>query len=118
MPSHLRADNRDDRDEPFLPYGRHSVDAQDIEAVVEVLRSDWLTTGPKVAEFEQAFARAVGARQAVAVSSGTAALHAAMHAAGVRAGDEVIVPAMSDDHVDRVATSLFDALSDGSASAA
>jgi len=95
VPSHRRADIRYGRDEPFLPYGRHSIDAHDIEAVVEVLNSDWLTTGPKVAEFEQRFAHVVGARQAVAVSSGTAALHAAMHAAGVRAGDEVIVPAMT-----------------------
>src|SRR5271165_534061 len=74
----------------FLPYGRQSVDEADIQAVVEVLRSDWLTTGPKVAEFEQAFATCVGAAHAVSFSSGTAALHAAAFAAGLKAGDEAI----------------------------
>jgi perosamine synthetase len=78
-----------------LPYGRQSIDDDDIAAVVEVLRSDWLTTGPKVAEFEHAFAAFVGAREAVAVSSGTAALHTALAALGIRPGDEVIVPAMT-----------------------
>ncbi len=79
----------------MLPYGRQSIDVDDIRSVVDVLRSDWLTTGPKIREFEQAFAKAVGAREAVAVSSGTAALHTAMHALGVGPGDEVIVPAMT-----------------------
>lgn len=63
----------------FIPYGRQSVDEDDIDAVVRVLRSDWLTTGPKVAEFEKAIAGFCGAGHAVAVSSGTAALHGAMH---------------------------------------
>ncbi len=75
----------------LLPYGRQSVDEADIAAVAEVLRSDWLTTGPKVAEFERAWAERVGAQQAVAVNSGTAALHAAVFAAGIGSGDEVIV---------------------------
>lgn len=75
----------------LLPYGRQSVDERDIESVVEVLRSDWLTTGPKVREFERAFARAVGAAEAVAVNNGTAALHAAMHASNIGPGDEVVV---------------------------
>ena len=79
----------------MIPYGRQSIDEEDIRAVVEVLRSDWLTTGPKVAEFEQAFAAFVGTREAVAVSSGTAALHAAVYALGIGPGDEVIVPAMT-----------------------
>jgi len=79
----------------ILPYGRQWLDEDDIAAAVEVLRSDWLTTGPKVADFEQAFATFVGAREAVAVSSGTAALHAAIYALGVGPGDEVIVPAMT-----------------------
>ncbi len=79
----------------LLPYGRQTIDEHDIQSVVEVLRSDWLTTGPKVREFEQAFARALGAGEAVAVSSGTAALHAAMHALGVGPGDEVIVSALT-----------------------
>lgn len=78
-----------------LPYARQDLDESDIRAVVEVLRSDWLTTGPKVDEFEAAFARTVEARDAVAVSSGTAALHAAIHAADVGRGDEVIVPAIT-----------------------
>ena len=74
----------------MLPYGRHCVDEADIEAVVAVLRSDWLTTGPIVDEFETAFAKVVGVPHAVAVSSGTAALHAAAFAAGIGPGDEVI----------------------------
>lgn len=73
-----------------LPYGRQSVDESDIQAVVEVLRSDWLTTGPKVAEFEEAFATRVEAMHAVSFSSGTAALHAAAFAAGLKPGDEAI----------------------------
>ena len=76
----------------MLPYGRHQIDDEDIGAVVEVLRSDWLTTGPKVVEFEETLADCVNAREAVAVSSGTAALHAAMYALGIGPGDEVIVP--------------------------
>ncbi len=79
----------------MIPYGRQSIDEADIQAVVEVLRSDWLTTGPGVEEFEKAFARFVEARHAVAVSSGTAALHAAVYALGIGPGDEVIVPAMT-----------------------
>ena len=79
----------------MIPYGRQSIDADDIRSVVEVLQSDWLTTGPKVHEFEKAFADRVGAKHAVAVSSGTAALHAAMFALGISAQDEVIVPTMT-----------------------
>jgi UDP-4-amino-4,6-dideoxy-N-acetyl-beta-L-altrosamine transaminase len=79
----------------FLPYGRQSIGEDDIEEVAAVLRSDWLTTGPAVERFEGAVAEFTGARHAVAVSSGTAALHAAMYAADIRPGDEVIVPAMT-----------------------
>ncbi len=79
----------------LLPYGKQWVDEDDIAAVVEVLRSDWLTTGPKVEEFERAFASFTGAGHAVAVSNGTAALHAAMAALGIGPGDEVIVPAIT-----------------------
>jgi perosamine synthetase len=79
----------------LLPYGHQRIDDCDVQAVIDALRSEWLTTGPKVREFEQAFARSVGAGEAVAVSSGTAALHAAMHALGVGPGDEVIVPALT-----------------------
>jgi perosamine synthetase len=74
----------------FLPYGRQSISEDDIQAVVAVLRSDWLTTGPKVAEFEEAFAARVGAKYAVSFTSGTAALHGAAFAAGLQAGDEAI----------------------------
>jgi perosamine synthetase len=79
----------------LLPYGRQSVGEADIVAVVDVLCSDWLTTGPKVAELEVAWAARVGASHAVAVSSGTAALHAAAFAAGIGPGDEVIVPPLT-----------------------
>lgn len=73
-----------------IPYGRHFIDEDDIASVVEVLRHGWLTQGPKVPEFEAAVAARVGARYAVAVSNGTAALHIACAAAGVGAGDTVI----------------------------
>jgi len=81
--------------ESVLPYGRQWVDEEDIEAVVRVMQSDFLTTGPEVAEFEQAFAVFSGAVEAVAVSSGTAALHAMMYGIGIGPGDEVIVPALT-----------------------
>lgn len=74
----------------FIPYGRQSIDEDDIQAVVDVLRSDYLTTGPKVVEFEQVVADYVGAKYAVAVSNGTAALHIACLAAGIKKDDEVI----------------------------
>ncbi|HTR22885.1 MAG TPA: UDP-4-amino-4,6-dideoxy-N-acetyl-beta-L-altrosamine transaminase [Terriglobales bacterium] len=76
--------------EKLLPYGRQSLGEDDIQAVVDVLRSDWLTTGPKVGEFEEAFAEWVGARHAVSFSSGTAALHGAAFTAGLGRGDEAI----------------------------
>lgn len=79
----------------LLPYGRQSVDDDDIEAVSRALRSDWLTTGPDVAAFEDAFAAQVGTKYAVAVSNGTAALHAAAFAAGIGPGDEVITTPMT-----------------------
>ncbi|MFZ0319337.1 MAG: UDP-4-amino-4,6-dideoxy-N-acetyl-beta-L-altrosamine transaminase [Candidatus Sulfotelmatobacter sp.] len=79
----------------LLPYGRQSIDEDDIKAVVDVLRSDWLTTGPKVAEFEEAFAAWVGAKHAVSFSSGTAALHGAAFAAGLKSGDEAITTPMT-----------------------
>lgn len=79
----------------FIPYGRQDIDQRDIDAVVTALRSAWLTTGPMVGAFEKAFAAHCGAGEAVAVNSGTAALHAAMRAAGIGPGDEVIVPAIT-----------------------
>ncbi|HJO61670.1 MAG TPA: UDP-4-amino-4,6-dideoxy-N-acetyl-beta-L-altrosamine transaminase [Desulfobacterales bacterium] len=81
--------------ETMLPCGHQWVDEDDVQAVAEVLRSNWLTTGPKVDEFERAFADCVNAREAVAVSNGTAALHAAMFALGIGQGEEVIVPAIT-----------------------
>ena len=78
-----------------LPYGRQSIDEADVQAVVRALRSERVTTGPLVDEFERRLAERVGAAHAVAVSSGTAALHAAMFAAGVGPGDEVIVPPLT-----------------------
>lgn len=74
----------------MIPYGRQTIDEDDINAVVDVLKSDYLTTGPKIAEFEQAVASYTGAKYAVAISNGTSALHAACFAAGIGQGDEVI----------------------------
>lgn len=74
----------------YIPYGTQSINEEDIQAVVNVLRSDFLTTGPKVAEFEKKVAEYVGAKYAVAIANGTAALHAACFAAGITVGDEVI----------------------------
>lgn len=74
----------------FIPYGKQSIDEDDIQAVVEVLKSNYITTGPKIEEFEKVVADYVGAKYAVAVSNGTAALHLACLAAGIKEGDEVI----------------------------
>lgn len=78
-----------------LPYSRQSIDDEDIAAVVEVLRSDFLTTGPRVAQFEEALADFTGVAHAVAVTSGTAALHAAYAVLGIGPGDEVVMPPMT-----------------------
>ncbi|MEA2552214.1 MAG: hypothetical protein QOJ65_390 [Fimbriimonadaceae bacterium] len=74
----------------FLPYGRQSIDQDDVQAVVDVLTSDFLTTGPKVEEFEKALCAYTGSRYASAVNSGTSALHAAYFAAGLEPGDEIV----------------------------
>jgi dTDP-4-amino-4,6-dideoxygalactose transaminase len=79
----------------FLPFHRSDVGEEEVSEVLEVLRSGWLTTGPKVREFEREFAAMVGAEHAVAVNSCTAALHLALEAAGVSEGDEVLVPTMT-----------------------
>jgi UDP-4-amino-4,6-dideoxy-N-acetyl-beta-L-altrosamine transaminase len=79
----------------YLAYGKQSIYEDDIKYVVDVLKGDYLTTGPKVKEFEEAIAEYVGAKYAVAVSNGTAALHAACFAAGIGEGDEVIVSSMT-----------------------
>ncbi|MFH0969680.1 MAG: UDP-4-amino-4,6-dideoxy-N-acetyl-beta-L-altrosamine transaminase [Patescibacteria group bacterium] len=76
-------------------YGKQSIDRYDIEAVIKTLKSDFLTTGPKVLEFEKKFAIYVGAKYAVAVSSGTAALHLACLAVGLKKGDEIITSPMT-----------------------
>lgn len=82
-------------DNTYIPYGRQAVDEDDIAAVAEVLRSDWLTTGPAVARFEQGVSDFTGAAFGVAVASGTAALHAAMAVLDIQPGDEVLVPALT-----------------------
>lgn len=79
----------------MLPYGRQSISEADIEAVAEVLRGDWLTTGPFVARFEAELGKIAGGHHAVSMTSGTAALHAAYVAAGVKPGDEVITTPMT-----------------------
>jgi dTDP-4-amino-4,6-dideoxygalactose transaminase len=73
----------------FIPYGRQSVTEEDIQAVVDALRSDWLTCGPAVERFERELAEYCGAKHVIALSNGTAALHVAMLAAGVGSGDRV-----------------------------
>ena len=82
-------------DSKFIPFHIPAIDEDEIRSVVETLESGWLTTGPKVKSFEEDFARYVGCRHAIAVNSGTAALHIALDAIGIREGDEVIVPAMT-----------------------
>ena len=79
----------------FLPFSRPSVSEKDIAAVVQVLRSGWLTTGPKTAEFEQAFCDYTGCPGAVALSSATAGMHLVLEALGIGPGDEVITPSMT-----------------------
>ncbi|MCL0081409.1 DegT/DnrJ/EryC1/StrS family aminotransferase, partial [Peptococcaceae bacterium] len=71
----------------YIPYGRQNISDQDIQAVLEVLQSDWITQGPAVEQFERAVAGYCGVRYAVAVSSATAALHIACLAAGLKHGD-------------------------------
>ena len=79
----------------FLPFHVPDIGDDEIQSVVETLRSGWLTTGPKVRQFEADFANFVGCQHAVAVNSGTAALHLALDAVGIKDGDEVIVPTMT-----------------------
>ena len=80
---------------PFLPFALPDIGEAEIEEVVAALRSGWITTGPRVKDFEQRFAAAVGAEHAVAVNSCTAAMHLALEAIGIGPGDEVIVPTMT-----------------------
>ena len=74
----------------FIPYGKQLIDQDDIDEVIDILKSDWMTQGPKIKEFETALCEITGAKYAVAVSSGTAALHLAVKAAGIKKNDEVI----------------------------
>lgn len=90
MPDRLAIDGGTPVRATLLPYGHQSVDAADERAVLDALRSDYLTTGPRVEQFEEAFAACVGAAYAVAFCNGTASLHGAAHVAGLRAGDEGI----------------------------
>lgn len=80
---------------PLLPYGRQWIGEDDIRAVCEVLRGDWLTSGPTVTKFEEALADYCGAKHAVAVCNGTAALHAACSALGIKAGDVGLTSSLS-----------------------
>lgn len=79
----------------FLPFAKPDIDEREIAAVTEVIASGWLTTGPKTREFEARFAERVGAKHAIAVNSATAAMHLALEAAGLQAGDEVITTTMT-----------------------
>lgn len=79
----------------YLPYGRQLIDQLDVQAVIDVLKSDYLTTGPSISKFEEALAEYVGTKYAVSFSSGTAALHGACFAAGINEGDEVITSPMT-----------------------
>lgn len=79
----------------FIPYAKHYIDQDDIDAVVKALQADYIATGPGMEEFEKAFAEYVGAKYAVVLSSGTAALHACCYAAQIQAGDEVITTPMT-----------------------
>lgn len=94
-PSRLAVDGGSPVRTSMLPYAHQVVDETDVEAVVAALKSDWLTTGPRVPAFEDELARTTGARHAVAFSSGTAALHGAVAVAGLGPGDEAITTPMT-----------------------
>ena len=79
----------------FLPFCRPSITEEDIAALADVLRSGWITTGPKVNELEEMVARRTGARHAIAATSGTALMHLALQAMGIGPGDEVVGPSMT-----------------------
>lgn len=81
--------------ESILPFSRPDIGEEEIAEVVACLRSGWITTGPRVAQLEREFAAAVGARHALAFSSGTGALHATLLALELQPGDEVVVPALT-----------------------
>src|SRR2546430_257748 len=90
-----RAFSRNERRSSRLPFAVPDLSESEIKAVVDVLRSGWLTTGPVAKEFESEFAKRLGAQHAIALNSGTAALHLALDAIGLTSNDEVIVPAFT-----------------------
>jgi dTDP-4-amino-4,6-dideoxygalactose transaminase len=90
----------------FLPFHRPLVDDDDVAGVVATLRSGWLTTGPTTKRFEEAFAQALGVRAAIAVNSGTAAMHLALRVLGIQPGDDVVVPAYTFTATAEVVTYL------------
>ena len=91
-PMSHREESKSISNEQHVPFHRASVGKEEADAVSEVIRSGWMTMGPKTFEFEKEFAKYVGAQHAIAVSTGTAALHLSLEAAGVKAGDEVLLP--------------------------
>ena len=91
----VRDEMRASTEQPFLPFHRPCIDQEEIDAVVDTLRSGWLTMGPKTRAFEEAFAAAVDGTHAIAVSSATAGLHLAFDALGIGPGDEVLVPTLT-----------------------
>src|SRR5262245_44407053 len=83
------------RRETFLPFSKPSISDEEVREVPECLRSGWITTGPRAERFEKEFAEYVGAKHAIALTSGTAALHCAFWALGIGPGDEVICPSLT-----------------------
>lgn len=94
-PARNRSSNVEPAPLPFLPFHQPDINEDEVRSVVETLRSGWLTTGPKVKQLEKNFAGYLGCRHAIAVNSGTAALHLALEAVGVKEGDEVLVPTVT-----------------------
>jgi len=79
----------------IIPYGKHFIDQADIDAVIETLKSDYLTQGPKINQFEEAFSNYVDSKYAIAVNNGTSALHLCALALGVKPGDKIICPTIT-----------------------
>src|SRR6478752_3289195 len=94
-PAALAIDGGEPVRSSFLPYAHQQISDADVDAVAAALRSDWLTTGPRVPAFEAGLTEATGARHAIAFSSGTAALHGAADAAGIEPGDEAVTTPMT-----------------------
>ena len=88
------------KNQPFLPFSAPSIGQQEIDAVTQVLRSGWITTGPRASELEQAYCQLTGCQHAVALYSATAGMHLALHAMDFKPGDEVITAWIALDDVD------------------